>query len=84
MFRRVLLEVNTSGEQTKFGFKPDALREQIERLLALPRIQVEGLMTIAPAGSTPKTLVHFLPNYGSSATRSPRKLAFRCLSYRWE
>ncbi len=50
LFPRVLLEVNTSGEQTKFGFKPDALREQIERLLALPRIQVEGLMTIAPAG----------------------------------
>ena len=50
LFPPVLLEVNTSGEQTKFGFKPDALREQIERLLALPRVQVEGLMTIAPAG----------------------------------
>jgi uncharacterized pyridoxal phosphate-containing UPF0001 family protein len=46
--------VNTSGEQTKFGFKPDALREQIERLLALPRVQVEGLMTIAPAGEHPE------------------------------
>ena len=48
LFPRVLLEVNTSGEQTKFGFKPDALRGQIERLLALPRIQIEGFMTIAP------------------------------------
>ena len=50
LFPRVLLEVNISGEQTKFGFKPGALREQIDRLLALPRIQVEGLMTIAPVG----------------------------------
>ena len=50
LFPRVLLEVNISGEQTKFGFKPDAVREQIERVLALPRIQVEGLMTIAPPG----------------------------------
>ena len=53
LFPRVLLEVNISGEQTKFGFKPDAVREQIERVLALPRIQVEGLMTIAPPGRHP-------------------------------
>jgi len=48
LFPRVLLEVNVSGEGTKFGFKPDDLRAQIEDLLALPRVQVEGLMTIAP------------------------------------
>ncbi|HEY5707693.1 MAG TPA: YggS family pyridoxal phosphate-dependent enzyme [Terrimicrobiaceae bacterium] len=49
LFPRVLLEVNVSGERTKFGFKPEDLREQVERLFALPRVQVEGLMTIAPA-----------------------------------
>ncbi|MFZ4680955.1 MAG: YggS family pyridoxal phosphate-dependent enzyme [Terrimicrobiaceae bacterium] len=48
LFPRVLLEVNVSGEGTKFGFKPDDLRAKIEDLLALPRVQVEGLMTIAP------------------------------------
>ncbi len=48
LFPRVLLEVNVSGEGTKFGFQPEHLREQIEGLLALPRVQVEGLMTIAP------------------------------------
>ena len=53
LFPRVLLEVNISGEQTKFGFKPDAVREQIESLLSLPRAQVEGLMTIAPIGERP-------------------------------
>jgi PLP dependent protein len=53
LFPRVLLEVNISGERTKFGFRPDVLREQMERLLALPRIQVEGLMAIAPVGKHP-------------------------------
>jgi pyridoxal phosphate enzyme (YggS family) len=53
LFPRVLLEVNISGEQTKFGFKPDAVREQIGSLLSLPRVQVEGLMTIAPIGEHP-------------------------------
>lgn len=48
LFPRVLLEVNMAGEQTKFGFTPAAVRQQIERLLVLPRVQIEGLMTIAP------------------------------------
>jgi pyridoxal phosphate enzyme (YggS family) len=53
LFPRVLLEVNVSGERTKFGFTPEALRERMERLLALRRVQVEGLMTIAPLGERP-------------------------------
>ena len=47
-FPRVLLEVNVAGEATKFGFTPDRVREQIEPLLGLRRLQIEGLMTIAP------------------------------------
>jgi pyridoxal phosphate enzyme (YggS family) len=45
---RVLLEVNVAGEGSKFGFSPDRLREQIEALLALPRLSILGLMTIPP------------------------------------
>jgi pyridoxal phosphate enzyme (YggS family) len=45
---RVLLEVNVAGEGSKFGFSPDKLREQVEDLLALPRLSIEGLMTIPP------------------------------------
>jgi pyridoxal phosphate enzyme (YggS family) len=45
---RVLLEVNTAGEGSKFGFPPDKLREKIEELLALPRLSILGLMTIPP------------------------------------
>lgn len=45
---RVLLEVNVSGEGSKFGFSPDKLREQMEQLLALQRLSILGLMTIPP------------------------------------
>jgi pyridoxal phosphate enzyme (YggS family) len=45
---RILLEVNVSGEGSKFGFRPETLRGEIENLLALPRLTIEGLMTIPP------------------------------------
>ena len=48
LYPRVLLEVNMAGEGTKFGFAPDHLREQIEMLLAVPRLSIEGLMCIPP------------------------------------
>ncbi|HEY6111013.1 MAG TPA: YggS family pyridoxal phosphate-dependent enzyme [Chthoniobacterales bacterium] len=45
---RVLLEVNVAGEGTKFGFAADKLRGELEALLALPRLSIEGLMCIPP------------------------------------
>ena len=48
LFPRVLLEVNVAGEGSKFGFAPDDLREQMEMLLALPRLSIDGLMCIPP------------------------------------
>jgi pyridoxal phosphate enzyme (YggS family) len=47
-YPRVLLEVNMAGEGSKFGFGPDQLRGQMEALLALPRLSIEGLMCIPP------------------------------------
>ena len=44
----VLLEVNVAGEGSKFGFQPDVLRAQLEALLQLNRLTIEGLMTIPP------------------------------------
>ena len=44
----VLLEVNVAGEGSKFGFQPDALRAQLEALLQLSCLTIEGLMTIPP------------------------------------
>ena len=48
LFPRVLLEVNVSGEGSKHGFVPEELERELEGLLALPRLQVEGFMTMAP------------------------------------
>jgi pyridoxal phosphate enzyme (YggS family) len=45
---RVLLEVNVAGEGSKFGFGPEALRAQMEPLLELSRLSIEGLMCIPP------------------------------------
>src|SRR5438552_18518681 len=43
MHPRVLLEVNVAGEGSKFGFKPETVRAEMESLLALPRLSIEGL-----------------------------------------
>ncbi len=48
MHPRVLLEINVSGEGSKFGFKPETVRAEMESLLGLPRLSIEGLMTIPP------------------------------------
>jgi len=44
----VLLQVNTSGEESKGGFSFDQGVEQLHAVLELPRLQVRGLMTMAP------------------------------------
>lgn len=45
---RILLEVNVAGEGSKIGFAPGILRAEMEALLELPRLTIEGLMTIPP------------------------------------
>lgn len=44
----ILLEVNLAGESTKFGFKAGEVLAELEAINALPRIEVHGLMMIAP------------------------------------
>ena len=40
--------MNVAGEGSKFGFQHDKLREEMELLMALPRVSIEGLMCIPP------------------------------------
>ena len=51
-----LLEVNTSGESTKYGMAPDEVLSAAETLFTLPAITLRGLMNIASpdAASAPK------------------------------
>lgn len=44
----ILLEVNVSGEESKAGFRPEELLPAVEAIAALPRVRIEGLMTMAP------------------------------------
>ena len=48
LFPKVLLEVNVAGESSKYGFQPEQVRAEMEQLLALDRLQIDGLMTIPP------------------------------------
>lgn len=43
-----LLEVNTSGEESKHGIAPGEARFLVEKMLGLPRIKLVGLMTLGP------------------------------------
>jgi pyridoxal phosphate enzyme (YggS family) len=44
----ILIQVNVSGEESKFGLVPEALEDILEEVSHLPGIRVRGLMTIAP------------------------------------
>ncbi len=44
----VLLEVNISGEESKFGLSPEAIEDLLLALAEMEHIRVRGLMTMAP------------------------------------
>ena len=50
----ILLEVNVAGESSKFGWNPDRLLTELLQLNALNRLEVHGLMTIAPYAVDPE------------------------------
>lgn len=43
-----LVQVNTSGEESKFGLAAEAAIDEIGRMAALPGLRLEGMMTMAP------------------------------------
>lgn len=45
---RCMVEVNITGEESKFGVSPEALPTLLAQALMLPNIEIEGLMTVAP------------------------------------
>jgi len=44
----VLIEVNVAGESSKFGYTPERVLSELKEINALPKIEVHGLMTVAP------------------------------------
>ena len=49
----ILLEVNVAGEASKFGYRPEILKAELEQLNALPRLELQGLMSIPPWAAEP-------------------------------
>lgn len=57
----VLLEVNVAGEGSKIGFRPEELLTNVEALLGLTRLNLQGLMTIPPlAPAAEDSRLHFV------------------------
>ena len=50
----LLIEVNVAGESSKFGYPPEQLLAELLRIKALPKIEIHGLMTVAPWASDPE------------------------------
>ncbi|MGD1085225.1 MAG: YggS family pyridoxal phosphate-dependent enzyme [Verrucomicrobiota bacterium] len=50
----VLLEINVAGESSKSGCPPERLLAEIAQINALPRIEIQGLMTVAPFAPAPE------------------------------
>ncbi len=46
--QKILVEVNTSGEGSKFGVNPDNAEDLCKEILTLENIKLQGLMTIGP------------------------------------
>ena len=52
----VFFEVNVSGEEAKYGFRPDQVEEACRRARDLPAVKLRGLMTMAPFVDDPETV----------------------------
>lgn len=50
----VLLEVNLAGEASKFGYKPEQMLADLPQINALNRLEIHGLMTLAPWSPNPE------------------------------
>jgi pyridoxal phosphate enzyme (YggS family) len=50
----ILLEVNVSGEASKYGLEPKKVPEAVDEALCLPGLVLRGLMTLAPFSDDPE------------------------------
>lgn len=50
----VLIEVNLSGEKTKFGILPEAVSGLVKSICRLKNINIRGLMTMPPFSESPE------------------------------
>jgi pyridoxal phosphate enzyme (YggS family) len=51
---KILVEVNVSGEATKFGVAPEAVEPLLERVAGCAHLELDGLMTVGPPVDRPE------------------------------
>lgn len=58
--KEVLIQINISGEESKFGIKPEEVYEYMEYAKNLTAVTISGLMTVAPKVDNPvANTLHF-------------------------
>ena len=58
----ILLEVNVSGEESKFGVRPENLEDVVRKIAVLPNVHIKGLMTVAPFTQDPEENRQYFKN----------------------
>ncbi|KXK56378.1 MAG: TIM-barrel fold protein [Chlorobi bacterium OLB7] len=79
----VLLQVNTSGEESKFGVEPTAALALAEELLRLPNIRLEGLMTLAAFLDDPEAVRRCSACFAKPATNFSSGPGIRFPTFPW-
>ncbi|MCR5331474.1 MAG: YggS family pyridoxal phosphate-dependent enzyme [Lachnospiraceae bacterium] len=55
MITDILLEINISSEETKFGLTPENTEETVRLISGLTNVRIKGLMTVAPYTENPES-----------------------------
>ncbi len=50
----VLLEVNVSGEESKFGVRPEEIYPLVKKVAGMRAVRLQGLMTMSPIAADPE------------------------------
>ncbi|MCD5383592.1 YggS family pyridoxal phosphate-dependent enzyme [candidate division WOR-3 bacterium] len=62
----ILVEVNTSGEETKFGIAPEQTMDFLKDISSFDKLNIVGLMTMGPFGRDPTESFRLLYHIFSS------------------
>ncbi len=54
LFPKVFLEVNVAGESSKFGFTPEKVEAELENLMKLDKLEIQGFMCVPPVSREPE------------------------------
>jgi pyridoxal phosphate enzyme (YggS family) len=54
LFPKVFLEVNVAGESSKFGFTPEKVAAELENLMKLDKLEIQGFMCVPPVSREPE------------------------------